>query len=121
MAVTLPVIVLIYELLKSSRWVGWNAFLSWIWRDAAPALISGAITAFYVYSKIGGIKSTTGSDAYRPIYSWHNFMTSNASFVGELLYAPRQLLQQSCYFCGRLSSFTRFCAVTVCFGSWPSG
>jgi len=91
MAVTLPVIVLIYELLKSSRWVGWNAFLSWIWRDAAPALISGAITAFYVYSKIGGIKSTTGSDAYRPIYSWHNFMTSNASFVGELLYAPQAI------------------------------
>ena len=60
MAVTLPVIVLIYELLKSSRWTGWNAFLSWAWRDAAPALIGGAITAFYVYSKIGGIGSSYG-------------------------------------------------------------
>jgi hypothetical protein len=88
MAVTLPVIILIYELLKSSRWPSWNAILSWSWRDAVPALIGGAITAFYVYSKIGGISSTTGSDAYRPIYSWHNFVTSNARFVGELLYAP---------------------------------
>jgi hypothetical protein len=88
MAVTLPVIILIYELLKSSRWPSWNAVLSCSWRDAVPALIGGAITAFYVYSKIGGIRSTTGSNAYRPLYSWHNFVTSNARFVGELLYAP---------------------------------
>ena len=37
MAVTLPVIVLIYELLKSPRWTSWNAFLSWTWRCAAPS------------------------------------------------------------------------------------
>jgi hypothetical protein len=91
MAVTLPVIVLIYELLKSSRWASLNAFLSWIWRDAAPALAGGAITAFYVYSKISGIGPTIGSDSYRPMYSWHNFVTSNAAFVGELLYAPQAI------------------------------
>jgi hypothetical protein len=88
MAVTLPVIVLLYELLKSSRWANSNTFLSWTSREAVPALIGGAITAFYIYSKIGGTGSTPGSDPYRPIYSWHNFVTSNASFVGELLYAP---------------------------------
>ena len=88
MAVTLPVIVLIYELLKTPRWTSRNAFLSWTWRDATPALIGSAITAFYVYSKISGTGSTPGSEPYRPIYSWHNFVTSNASFVGELLYAP---------------------------------
>jgi hypothetical protein len=91
MAVTLPVIVLIYELLKSPRWASWNSFLSWSWRDAVPALTGGAITAFYVYSKIRGIGSTAGSEPYRPIYSWHNFVTSNASFVGELLYAPQAI------------------------------
>src|SRR5439155_12447555 len=121
MAVSLPVIVLIYELLKSSRWASWNAFLSWTRLDAAPALIGGAITAFYVYSKIGGTASTTISESYRPIYSWHNFVTSNARFVGELYILPRQLLQQPCYFCGRLYSFTRFSAGIVCFASWPSG
>jgi hypothetical protein len=91
MAVTLPVIVLIYELLKSPRWPSWNAFLSSTWRDAVPAFIGGAITAVYVYSKIGGTRSTTISEPYRPIYSWHNFVTSNASFVGELLYTPRAI------------------------------
>ena len=87
MAVTLPVIVLIYELLKSPRWTSWKAFLSWSWRDAGPALIAGIITAFYVYGKIGATGSHRTSEPYRPIYSWHNFVTSNASFVGELLYA----------------------------------
>ena len=41
MAVSLPVIILIYELLKSSRWPSWNAFFFWSWRDAVPALIGG--------------------------------------------------------------------------------
>jgi len=91
MAVTLPVIVLIYELLNTPRWANWNAFLSWTWRDAAAALIGGVITAVYVYSKITNIGSTRGSEPYRPIYSWHNFITSNSSFVGELLYAPQAI------------------------------
>ena len=58
MAVSLPVIVLIYELLKSSCWTSWNALLSWTRLDAAPALIGGAITAFYGYSKIGKTQPT---------------------------------------------------------------
>ena len=90
MAVTLPVIVLIYELLKSPHWANWNAFLSWSRRCAGPSLIAGALTAIYVYSKIHGTSSATG-DAYRPRYSWHNFITSNARFVGELLYAPEAI------------------------------
>ena len=91
MAVSLPVIVLIYELLKSSRWANWKAFLSWISRDAVPAFIGGAITVVYIYSKIGGTRATTISEPYRPMYSWHNFVTSNARFVGELLYAPQAI------------------------------
>lgn len=91
MAVTLPVIVLIYELLKSSHWTTWNAFFSWTRRCASPALIAGAITAIYVYSKLYGTGSLTRFEAYRPIYSWHSFLTSNARFVGDLLYAPEAI------------------------------
>ena len=91
MAVSLPVIVLIYELLKSSRWASWNALLTWTRLDAAPALIGGAITAIYLYSKIYGTGSITRFESYRPSYSWHNFVTSNASFIGELLYTPQAI------------------------------
>src|SRR5262245_18609507 len=87
MAVTLPVIVLTYELLRSPHSANWGAYLSWTWRCAGPSLIAGVMTAIYVYSKVHDIGSVTGG-AYRPRYSWHNFVRSNARFVGELLYAP---------------------------------
>jgi hypothetical protein len=91
MAVTLPVIVLLYELLRSPLSASRSAFLSWSWRCASPSLIAGAMTAIYVYSKIHNIGSATRFDAYRPHYSWHNFITSNTRFVGELLYAPEAI------------------------------
>jgi hypothetical protein len=119
MAVSLPVIVLIYELLKSSRWASWNALLSWTRLDAAPALIGGAITAVFVYSKIGGTASTTISESYRPIYSWHNFVTSNARFVGELLYAPETITPTALLLWAGVFIYA-FCRRNHA-GSWPLG
>jgi hypothetical protein len=87
MAVTLPVIILIYEFLKSSRPTDCKAFLRWIGSYGAPSLIAGLITVFYIYGKTHGIGSLTTLDPYRPTYSWHNFMASNTRFVGELLFA----------------------------------
>ena len=87
MAVTLPVIVLIYEFLKSPDWTDWKAFLRWIRTYAAPSLIAGLLTVFYIYGKTHGSGSLASLDPYRPKYSWHNFTASNASFVGQLLFA----------------------------------
>ena len=87
MAVTLPVIVLIYEFLKSPGWPDWNGFLRWIRSYAAPSLIAGLLTVFYIYGKIHGSGSLASLDPYRPIYSWYNFTASNANFVGQLLFA----------------------------------
>ena len=97
MAVTLPVIVLIYEFLKRPRWADWKAFFRWTRSVAAPSLIAGLLTAIYTYGKTRGSGSLTRYDSYRPKISWHHFMTSNASFVGELLYSqhavtPKMLL-----------------------------
>jgi len=87
MAVTLPVIVLIYELLKSHRWPDSKAFLHWIRSYAAPSLIAGLLTVFYVYGKLHGTGSLASLGPYRPKYSWDNFTGSNANFVGQLLVA----------------------------------
>jgi hypothetical protein len=91
MAVTLPVIILIYEFLRSPRWADWKAFFDWIRSSAAPSLIAGVLTAFYVYGKTHGSGSLASVDPYRPSYSWHNFMASNARFVGELLFAGQAI------------------------------
>lgn len=87
MAVTLPVIVLIYELLKRPRWGDWKAFVRWTRSVAAPSLIAGLLTAIYIWGKTHSSGSLIRYDSYRPKISWHHFMTSNASFVGELLYS----------------------------------
>ena len=87
MAVTLPVIVLIYEFLKSHSWADSKAFLRWIWSYAAPSLIAGLLTVFYIYGKLHGSGSLASLDPYRPKYSWDNFTASNAKFVGQLLFA----------------------------------
>ncbi len=91
MAVTLPVIVLIYEFLKSPGWTDWKAFLRWIRTCAAPSLIAGLLTVSYIYGKTHGSGSLASLDPYRPIYSWDNFTTSNAKFVGQLLFAGRTI------------------------------
>ena len=87
MAVTLPVIVLIYEVLKSPHWADWKAFRHWVRSYAAPSLIAGLLTVFYVFGKLHGSGSLASLDPYRPTYSWHNFAASNAWFVGQLLFA----------------------------------
>ena len=87
MAVTLPVIVLTYEFLKAPRWPDWKALLRWIWTYAAPSIIAGLLTVFYIYGKIHGSGSLVSLDPYRPRYSWHGFITSNTKFIGELLFA----------------------------------
>lgn len=86
MAVTLPVIVLIYEVLKSPRWGNWKQFTRWAYSSTIPALIAGLITAVYIYGRIHGPTSLIIADAYRPRYSWSNFLKSNAYFVSQLFY-----------------------------------
>jgi hypothetical protein len=86
MAVTLPVIVLVYELLKRPRWADWKAFFCWCYSLAAPSLIAGLVTAIYIYGKTHGGGSLTRYDPYRPKVSWHHFTASNAKFVSDLLY-----------------------------------
>ena len=114
MAVTLPVIVLIYELLKYPGGVEPPKFSRWVLRGASPALVAGVITAIYCYNKIYGSgfvgnfsaqvvdyrTKATGLDRgiaallefYTPRYSWHRFIESNARYVSELFYLVPHVL-----------------------------
>ena len=77
MAVTLPVMVLAYELL---RW-GRKARL-------APALIAAAMTAAYIYGKTRGPDALIRIPAYRPVFTWHRFLESNAWYLGDFFCCP---------------------------------
>jgi hypothetical protein len=86
MAVTLPVIVLIYEVLKFPRFGEWKQFARRNWRSALPSLIAGLLTAAYVYGKTHGANSMTQASVYKTEYSWHKFAESNAHFINEIFY-----------------------------------
>jgi len=86
MAVTLPLIVLIYEVLKCPRFGEWKQFARRNWRFAVPGLIAGLLTIPYTYSKTQGNKALATLAAYHPRFSWQRFTASNAHFVSDLFY-----------------------------------
>jgi hypothetical protein len=88
MAVTLPLIVLIYEALKRPRFEKWKQFVHSNWRFAIPALIAGLLTIPYIYGKTLGSNALARVSGYRPSYSWHRFTTANAHFLNEVFYLP---------------------------------
>ena len=86
MAVTLPVIVLIYEVLKSPRFGEWKEFARCNWRSALPSLIGGLVTAVDIDGKMHGANSLTKLNTYRLEYSWDRFTASNRHFIDEIFY-----------------------------------
>lgn len=86
MAVSLPVVVFIYEALKCSRLRAWNEFALRNWRVAIPVFVAAFVTAIYIYGKLNGAYSLAKLEAYRPVYSWHRFTLTNAHFINDLLY-----------------------------------
>jgi hypothetical protein len=86
MAVSLPVIVFIYEALKHPRLDNWKQ-LGWRnWYVAIPAFVAALVTAIYIYGKLNGPYSLAHLEVYRPVYSWHRFTLTNAHFIDELFY-----------------------------------
>ena len=92
MAVTLPLIALIYEALKCASLGNWKRFVRHNWRSAIPPLIAGGLTAIYIYGKTHGSNPLIAHDVYRPRYSLHTFLATNAKFVSELRFDHRPIL-----------------------------
>ena len=61
MAVTLPVIVLIYEIIKYYHRPNRQTLFEWVWRDALPTLIAALITTVYCYAKFGTARRVSTS------------------------------------------------------------
>jgi hypothetical protein len=116
MAVSLPAIILIYELLKGPHWLDRKSFVRWNWVAAGPSLIAGLLTAIYIYGKTHGSGSLISYEPYRPKFSWHQFITSNAKFVGELLFTRHATTPEILWRCGRLFSFMPSYVGIACFG-----
>lgn len=86
MAVSLPVIVFLYESLKRPRLDKWREFAPDNWHLFTPLLLAALVTGIYIFGKLNGPNSLVRFDAYRPVFSLHRFTVSNAHFIDDLLY-----------------------------------
>jgi hypothetical protein len=79
MAVTLPLFLVIYELLYH-RPRAWRAILA-----------LGAVTLVFVIGRAAGAESLIRNPAYAPVFTWQRFAETSRNFLGELFLVPNRV------------------------------
>jgi hypothetical protein len=86
MAVTLPVIVLLYELLFHAPDFGdLRALIRWVFREGRFALIGAACVLVYLPGKLSK-EGLTATAEYVPHYNWDQYMLTTGTYLAELFY-----------------------------------
>jgi hypothetical protein len=87
MAVTLPVVLLLYEALwhAPGRW-SWRSVWSWAGAEALPPLVAGAATLVYILGKALGPESLMKLEAYRPAFGLDRYFEATSRFLNQLFY-----------------------------------
>ncbi|MBV8844717.1 MAG: hypothetical protein JO307_18080, partial [Bryobacterales bacterium] len=75
MAVSLPVIVLAYEVLFVKRKARFT-----------PVLVAGAVTLIFILGKTTGQGALTALESYKPIYTWQRFSESSTRILNQMFY-----------------------------------
>lgn len=89
MAVTLPVVVLLYEAIwHAPARMSVTSVRKWLETEALPGLVAGLMTLVYVLGKTLGPDSLTRMEAYRPVFSWSRYWESTTRFVNTIFYQP---------------------------------
>ena len=86
MAVSLPVVLLFYEIIWHPPGLSARKVWEWICGAALPSLIAGGLTTVYILSKQMGPEALSKTDAYRPRFSWHQYSWTTVKFVNEIFY-----------------------------------
>ena len=84
-AVTLPVTLLVYELLYSPPAAGrFGEIWRWPLREGRAVLGTGIMTLAFVIGRSRGSESLMSMSAYRPVISWRQFLLSSGHFLGDV-------------------------------------
>jgi hypothetical protein len=89
MAVMLPAFLGSYELLYHPP-AAWQpaALYRWLLREGRATLIAGAVAVLFVVGRSTGPLSLTHNAAYRPSFTWTQFMLTSRHFAGDFLAMP---------------------------------
>ena len=87
MAVTLPLMLLVYEwIYHRPALPDGAAFRNWLRGPARVALIAGALTLLDVYGKVAGPDALINADAYRPVFALRRVRDFQRLSLGDLLF-----------------------------------
>jgi hypothetical protein len=93
MAVTLPAIILVYELIfYSPDFRSMRALMRWCSRDARTALLGALCVLIYLPAKLGagGLAHEVG---YLPNYTWARWLEDTGTYLGYLIYRANPSVQ----------------------------
>ncbi|MGB9459101.1 MAG: hypothetical protein WCB12_23865 [Bryobacteraceae bacterium] len=89
MAVMLPAFLGVYELLYHPPRVWHRASLyRWLLREGRATLLTGAVAVLFVAGRSMGPQSLVTNAAYRPSFTWTQFMLTSRHFLGDVLGMP---------------------------------
>lgn len=86
MAVSLPVMILLLDLLERRPGLGVSKWIRWLLREGRTALISGSAVIALLVGRMGGPESLTQVEAYRPQISVSNYFRQAGYYLGEVVY-----------------------------------
>lgn len=78
-AASLPVMLLIYELLH-----GVPRRLAWLWREGRAALVTGCIGMLFLWARFTGPNNLLDNPAYAPVFTIDQYLLSVANYLNEL-------------------------------------
>jgi hypothetical protein len=89
MAVSLPVMVLVYALLfhPPVRYARQTIY-AWAKREGRVALCGAGLTLIFIAGKLVGPDPLTAVPAYRPVFTVHNFLDTTARLLNSLSFIP---------------------------------
>jgi hypothetical protein len=87
MAATLPVMLLLYELLfHPPDFRSFRALWRWTFREGRMVLAGALCVLIYIPAKLNPDSGMTGSPAYVPLYTWSRYIGDIGVYLAELLY-----------------------------------
>jgi hypothetical protein len=87
MAATLPVMLLLYELLfHPPDFRSFRALWRWAYREGRMALAGALCVLIYIPAKLDPQGGMTGSPWYVPLYTWSRYIGDTGVYLAELLY-----------------------------------
>jgi hypothetical protein len=86
MAVTLPLVLGVYECMYHGRpEFSWRGTLGWLRGSGRAAILAGVLTLLYIYGKTFGPDAMANSSGYHPVFSWKRFMDFQYGELSDIL------------------------------------